>query len=145
MKKAFEPTAFEGTPPAVMAAVEKLLGLVLDPPQIDDAYDTIHDVLDAWRHARGEAGMQPWRWRVKGSDDEGFNGEWPTRDEAVAAIPDMIRRGDINCSDGKVTVAEARHWADTFEIDGREIVYFAEMRNEAALDARIDVLKGGVA
>lgn len=128
------PNPFAGTPQPALDAMERMLGLLKGDSlaDISEASDEIEDYLHRWRLARGEAGMQGWFWTIKGRDEEGFHGEYPTRSAALADVTQRIEAGCIDAPDGMITVCEARNWADSFD-EGAEFYLFAAQRNEQTL------------
>ena len=110
-------------------AIEAML---YDLQSNSDDDDQVADWIDQWRAARGEAGMDDWRWWIGGTDDETYRLDFPTRDQAIAAVPHALQHGDINSEDGRFRIVEARCWADNMD-EGKDEFPFADRRNAETL------------
>lgn len=97
--------------------IETLMRDLMASGEWEDEHD---DILARWRERRGEAGMGGWRWWWKLPDDERYQTDHATREEAIAAA----------CRDepGAATIEliEARCWADDIDY---EHALFAATRN----------------
>lgn len=124
---------FEGTPPAAMAAIERLFCYLLnseddqEPGNIawpaDQAkekaarekarHDFIADAVDQWRFARGAEGCSEWYWMHRGAEgDDGFWGDYKSREACIQGALEGLADGSIQSEDGTFIIALCRTYAD---------------------------------
>lgn len=104
--------------------VEEMLA---DLQSSSENFDQVADWIDNWREARGQAGMEEWRWFLRGDGDDLYKLDFATRDEAIAGAPGAWRSGDIIVESGHFQIINARYWADVLD-EGKDEIPFARCR-----------------
>jgi hypothetical protein len=114
-----ETNPFVGIGPALHDVIEKLLGHLWAAGEWDDEHE---DFLDQWRAARGEDGMDVWRWWIGEIDGESYDEDFASRDEAITEGRNRY------ADEGEFQIVEARTFNDLVK-EAEDISPFAQTRN----------------